>query len=88
LGGILDPAKARAIYETGYTSVYLVSKAKPVAIMKALQRTMVVKRQYSEDVKELFLRSAAEKNYATLANAEMIVNEAKRIQRKRRKLCK
>jgi len=36
LSGILDAPKARAIYESGYTSVYLVAKAKPVAIMKAL----------------------------------------------------
>ena len=36
LGGLLDAPKARAIYESGYTSVYLVAKAKPVAIMKAL----------------------------------------------------
>jgi hypothetical protein len=50
-----------------------VAKAKPVAIMKALQRTMVVKRQFSEDLKEIFLSSGVEKNYATLSNAELIV---------------
>jgi hypothetical protein len=33
---ILDPKKARAIYESGYTSVWHISKAKPVLIMKAL----------------------------------------------------
>jgi hypothetical protein len=52
---ILDAAKARAIYESGYTSVWHISKAKPVAIMKALQKTLVVKRQYSEDLREIFL---------------------------------
>jgi hypothetical protein len=36
LEGMLDAPRARAIYESGYTSVYLVAKAKPVAIMKAL----------------------------------------------------
>lgn len=41
---LLDPAKARAIYESGFTSVWHVSKAKPIAIMKALQKTLVVKR--------------------------------------------
>lgn len=33
---ILDAAKARAIYESGYTTVWHISKAKPIAIMKAL----------------------------------------------------
>ena len=33
---ILDAAKARAIYESGYTSVWHISKAKPVAIMKVV----------------------------------------------------
>jgi len=42
--GVLDAPKARAIYESGYQSVYMISKAKPVAIMKALQKTLVVKR--------------------------------------------
>lgn len=67
---LLDPAKARAIYESGFTSVWHVSKAKPIAIMKALQKTLVVKRQYSEDLREIFLSSGAEQNYATLAQAE------------------
>ena len=34
--GILDAPKARAIYEAGFSTVYMISKAKPVAIMKAL----------------------------------------------------
>ena len=33
---LIDAPKARAIYEAGYTSIYLVSKARPVDIMKAL----------------------------------------------------
>ena len=57
---ILDPKKARAIYESGYTSVWHISKAKPVLIMKALQKTLVVKRQYSEDLREIFLQSGVE----------------------------
>lgn len=40
----LDPLKARAIYESGYTSVWHISKAKPLHIMKALQKVLVVKR--------------------------------------------
>jgi len=32
----IDAAKARAIYESGYTTVWHISKAKPIAIMKAL----------------------------------------------------
>jgi hypothetical protein len=34
---------------------------------------MVVKRQFSEDLREIFLSSGVEKNYATLSNAELIV---------------
>lgn len=41
---LLDAAKARAIYESGFTSVWHISKSKPIAIMKALQKTLVVKR--------------------------------------------
>ena len=63
---ILDAGKARAIYESGYTTVWHISKAKPAAIMKALQKTLVVKRQYSEDLREIFLQSGAEQNFATL----------------------
>ena len=36
MDGVLDVPKARAIYEAGFSNVYMVSKAKPVAIMKAL----------------------------------------------------
>ena len=36
MDGILDAPKARAIYEAGFQTVYMISKAKPVAIMKAL----------------------------------------------------
>jgi hypothetical protein len=32
----LDAPKARAIYETGFTSIYHVSKARPIDILKAL----------------------------------------------------
>lgn len=32
----LDAAKARAIYETGFTSIYHISKARPIDILKAL----------------------------------------------------
>jgi len=52
----LDQHQARAIYESGYTSVWLVSKAKPINIMKALQKTLVVKRQYSDNLEEIFLK--------------------------------
>ena len=38
MDGHLDPPKARAIYEAGYSTVYMVSKAKPGAILKALQK--------------------------------------------------
>ena len=47
---------------------------------------MVVKRQFSQDLKEIFLQSGVEKNYATLSNSELIVNEAKKIQKKRIKM--
>lgn len=40
----MDAPKARAIYEAGFSSVYHIAKAKPIDIMKALQRTLVVKR--------------------------------------------
>ena len=40
----LDTRKARAIYEAGYSSVYHISKARPLDILKALQKTMVVQR--------------------------------------------
>jgi hypothetical protein len=32
----LDAPKARAIYEAGFSTVYHISKAKPIDIMKAL----------------------------------------------------
>ena len=44
MNGVLDAPKARAIYESGLSTVYMISKAKPVAIMKALQKTLVVQR--------------------------------------------
>jgi replicative superfamily II helicase len=37
----LDAVKARAIYEAGFTSIYHVSKARSVDIMKALQKTLI-----------------------------------------------
>ena len=40
----LDVAKARAIYEAGFTSVYHISKARPMDIMKALQKTLITQR--------------------------------------------
>ena len=36
LNGTLDAPRARALYDAGYASIYLLSKAKPVLIMKAL----------------------------------------------------
>ena len=44
MDGILDAPKARAIYEAGYSTVYMISKTKPVNIMKALQKQLVTKR--------------------------------------------
>jgi len=86
LDGILDAAKARAIYEAGYSTIYHVSKAKPVQIMKALQKTMATRRQFSEDLSEIFLQSGVEKTYATLAQAEQIVCAAKKIRKRQRKV--
>ena len=86
LQGVIDAPKARAIYEAGFSSVYMISKAKPVAIMKALQKTLVVKRQFSEDLKEIFLKSGAEKNFSTLKQAEIIVLAAKIVQKRRRRV--
>ena len=83
---MIDAPKARAIYEAGFSSVYMISKAKPVAIMKALQKTLVVKRQFSEDLKEIFLKSGAEKNFSTLKQAEIIVLAAKIVQKRRRRV--
>lgn len=40
----LDAPKARAIYEAGFTSIYHVSKARPIDILKALQKTLVSQR--------------------------------------------
>lgn len=50
----LDAPKARAIYEAGFSTVYHIAKAKPADIMKALQRTMVVQRQFDTDYSQLF----------------------------------
>ena len=44
MNGFLDPPKARAIYEAGYSTVYMVSKAKPGSILKALQKQLIQKR--------------------------------------------
>ena len=44
MDGLLDAPKARAIYEAGFSTVYMVSKAKPLAIFKALQKKLVSKR--------------------------------------------
>ena len=83
MDGILDAPKARAIYEAGYSTVYMISKTKPVNIMKALQKQLVTKRQYSEDLREIFLQSGVEQNFATLGQAEKIVQAAKKIQKRR-----
>ena len=84
--GLLDAPKARAIYEAGFTTVYMISKAKPVAIMKALQKTLVIRRQFGEDLKEIFLKSGAEKTHSTFAQAEDIVQAAKLVQKRRTRL--
>ena len=55
----LDAPKARAIYEAGFSTVYHISKAKPIDIMKALQKTLVVKRQFSEDLTDIFKKGYA-----------------------------
>ena len=51
--------------------------------MKALQKTLVVKRQYSEDLKEIFMSSGVEQQYATLGQAENIIKTAKSIMKSR-----
>ena len=84
--GVLDVGKARAIYEAGFSNVYMISKAKPVAIMKALQKTLVVKRQFADNLKEIFLKTGAEKSFSTLTQAEQIVQAAKVVQRRRRRV--
>jgi len=38
----LDPKKARAIYEAGFSTTYHISKARPLDILKALQKTLLV----------------------------------------------
>lgn len=40
----LDAARARAIYEGGFSCVYHISRARPLDILKALQRTLVIQR--------------------------------------------
>ena len=60
MDGLLDAPKARAIYEAGFSTVYMVSKAKPLAIFKALQKKLVSKRQFSHDLREIFLESGIE----------------------------
>jgi len=74
----LNQHQARAIYESGYTNVWLVSKAKPINIMKALQKTLVVKRQYSDNLEEIFLKQSSFE-HATLAKSQAIVNNAKAL---------
>jgi hypothetical protein len=76
---LLDPVKARALFESGYISIWHISKAKPIAIMKALQKTLVVKRQFSQDLSEIFLQSGVEQQFATLGQAEAIITAAKKI---------
>ena len=79
----IDPPKARAIYEAGFTSVYHISKAKPIDIMKALQRTLVVKRQFSDDLADIFTKGCEDYGFATLARAEQIINAAKIVMKRR-----
>jgi hypothetical protein len=43
----VDPPQARAIFEAGFTSIYHVSKARPLDILKALQKTLVSQRLFS-----------------------------------------
>ena len=55
-----------------------VSKAKPINIMKALQKTLVVRRQYSDNLEDIFLKQSSFE-HATLAKAQLIVKTAKTL---------
>ena len=73
---------ARAIYESGFTSIYHVSRAKTIDIVRALQRTMDVDKQYRETT----LGETMSKNLkpvASLKNANVIVNCARKIMKRR-----
>jgi hypothetical protein len=37
----MDISRARAIYESGFVNIYSISKARPLDIFKALQKTLV-----------------------------------------------
>ena len=79
----LDPRKARAIYEAGFSNVYLISKARPLDILKALQKTLQMRP--SRDATDLFKEGVTEADYqfATLEKAEEIINSAKRVMKRR-----
>ncbi|CDW80348.1 dna polymerase theta-like [Stylonychia lemnae] len=80
---VIDVPKARAIYEAGFTSTYHISKARPADIMKALQKTLVIQRQYSSNIEEMFKVGTTEHSSATITKAEEIIEAAKSIQRKK-----
>lgn len=89
----IDAPKARAIYEAGFSTVYHISKAKPIDIMKALQRVLVVKRQYSNDLADYFKKGQSDLDvggdnhkgyeFATLSIAEEIIDAAKKVMKRR-----
>ena len=89
----IDAPKARAIYEAGFSTVYHISKAKPIEIMKALQRVLVVQRQFSNDLSDYFKKGQSDLDvggdddrgyqFATLSNAESIINAAKKVMKRR-----
>lgn len=91
--GLVDTRKARAMFEAGYTNVYAISKAKPVDIMKALQRTLFTSsQQYSAALtSELVqgkqqpsgLSAANQSGLATLTGAQEIIQAAKTVMKRR-----
>ena len=83
----MDTRKARAIYEQGYSTVYAISKAKAMAIMKCLQKTLVISQQFSTNFDNLFKQGALDVNSAnndfpTLQKAEEIINGAKKVRKR------
>eukprot|EP00350_Pseudokeronopsis_sp_OXSARD2_P008538 CAMPEP_0170563034 /NCGR_PEP_ID=MMETSP0211-20121228/63797_1 /TAXON_ID=311385 /ORGANISM="Pseudokeronopsis sp., Strain OXSARD2" /LENGTH=180 /DNA_ID=CAMNT_0010880695 /DNA_START=1 /DNA_END=540 /DNA_ORIENTATION=+ len=79
----LDPCQARAIYEAGFTSIYPISKSRPIDIMKALQKTFVQQRQFSDNWNEYFTKGCEDQGLTTLTRAEEIIEGAKKIMKKR-----
>eukprot|EP00347_Sterkiella_histriomuscorum_P009671 403340318 len=80
---VIDAPKARAIYESGFTSIYHISKARPMDILKALQKTLIIQRQFSTDMEDLFKQGTTEHSSATISKAEEIIQAAKNIMRVR-----